>query len=60
MDDDVERAPGLGDRVAVECAIVGEADARHEGRLRIKEDSPEGQAIVAAEKSGLVISVVET
>jgi ATPase len=47
-------------RVEVEGAIVGEAVASKEGRLRFKADSPEGQAIVAAEKSGLDISVVET
>ncbi|MEA3166237.1 MAG: hypothetical protein QOJ26_1106, partial [Thermoplasmata archaeon] len=47
-------------RVEVEGAIVGEAVASNEGRLRFKADSPEGQAIVAAEKSGLDISVVET
>lgn len=46
-------------RVEVEGAIVGEAVASKEGRLRFKADSPEGQAIVAAEKSGLDISVVE-
>ena len=47
-------------RVEVEGAIVGEAVASKEGRLRFEADSPEGQAIVAAEKSGLEISVVET
>jgi ATPase len=47
-------------RVEVEGAIVGEAIASKEGRLRFKADSPEGQAIVAADKSGLDISVVET
>lgn len=47
-------------RVEVEGAIVGEAVASKEGRLRFKADSPEGQAIVAAEKSGLEISVVES
>lgn len=47
-------------RVEVEGAIVGEAVASKEGRLRFKADSPEGQALVAAEKSGLTISVVET
>jgi ATPase len=46
-------------RVEVEGAIVGEAVASKEGRLRFKADSPEGMAIVAAEKSGLDISVVE-
>jgi ATPase len=46
-------------RVEVEGATVGEAVASKEGRLRFKADSPEGQAIVAAEKSGLDISVVE-
>ena len=46
-------------RVEVEGAIVGEAVASKEGRLRFKADSPEGQAIAAAEKSGLEISVVE-
>ena len=45
-------------RVEVEGAIVGEAVASKEGRLRFKADSPEGQAIAAAEKSGLDISVV--
>lgn len=47
-------------RVECEGAIIGEAIASKEGRLRFKADSPEGQAIVAAEKSGLDISVVET
>jgi ATPase len=46
-------------QVEVEGAIIGEAVASKEGRLRFKADSPEGQAIVAAEKSGLEISVVE-
>jgi predicted PilT family ATPase len=46
-------------RVEVEGAIVGEAVASKEGRLRFKADSPEGQAIAAAEKSGLEISVVQ-
>jgi ATPase len=46
-------------RVEVEGAVVGEAVASKEGRLRFKADSPEGQAIAAAEKSGLDISVVE-
>jgi ATPase len=51
--------PGMY-RVEVEGAIVGEAVASKEGRLRFKADSPEGQALVAADKSGLEISVVET
>lgn len=46
-------------RVEVEGAVVGEAVASKEGRLRFKADSPEGQALVAADKSGLAISVVE-
>lgn len=46
-------------RVEVEGAVIGEAIASKEGRLRFKADSAEGQAVVAAEKSGLDISVVE-
>jgi ATPase len=45
-------------RVEVEGAIVGEAVASKEGRLRFKAESPEGQALIAADKSGLEISVV--
>lgn len=43
-------------KVEVEGAIVGEATASKEGRLRFKADSPEGQALVEADKKGLIIS----
>ncbi len=43
-------------QVEVEGAIVGEATASKEGRLRFKADSPEGMALVEADKKGLIIS----
>ena len=43
-------------KVEVEGAIVGEATASKEGRLRFKADSPEGMALVEADKKGLIIS----
>jgi ATPase len=46
-------------RIECEGAVIGEAVASKEGRLRFKADSPEGQAIVAAEKSGLDLTVIE-
>ncbi len=48
--------PGLY-RVEVEGAIVGEATASKEGRLRFKADSPEGRALAEADKKGLIVSV---
>jgi ATPase len=45
-------------RVEVEGAVIGEAVASKEGRLRFKTESAEGQALVEAEKRGLVIDVV--
>ncbi len=49
--------PGMY-RVEVEGAIVGEATASKDGKLRFKTDSPEGQALLLADKRGLEISVV--
>jgi len=49
--------PGIY-RVEVEGAVVGEATASKDGKLRFKTDSPEGQALLIAEKKGLEISVV--
>lgn len=45
-------------RVEVEGALVGEATASQQGRLRFKTDSPEGMALVAADKAGLEVQVV--
>lgn len=47
-------------RVEVEGAIIGEATASKEGRLRFKADSPEGMALVEADKKGLIISAEPT
>ena len=44
-------------RVEAEGAIIGEATASNEGKLRFKLDSPEGMALDAAEKRGIAISV---
>jgi ATPase len=46
-------------RVEVEGALVGEATASQQGRLRFKLDSPEGMALAQAQKAGLVINVSE-
>ncbi len=53
----VDGAEGGAYRIEVEGALVGEAVASREGRLRFKADSPEGMALVAADKKGLVVSV---
>ncbi|MES2154479.1 MAG: PINc/VapC family ATPase [bacterium] len=49
--------PGIY-RVEVEGAVVGEATASKDGKIRFKTESPEGQALLLAEKRGLEISVV--
>jgi ATPase len=46
-------------RVEVEGALVGEATASQQGRLRFKLDSPEGIALAQAHKAGLVVTVNE-
>lgn len=46
-------------RVTVEGAVVGEAVASQQGRLRFKKDSPEGMAILKAHKSGYTFDVEE-
>jgi ATPase len=46
-------------RVEVEGALVGEATASQQGRLRFKLDSPEGMALAQAHKAGLEINVSE-
>jgi ATPase len=46
-------------RVEVEGALVGEATASQQGRLRFKLDSPEGMALAQAQKAGLDITVSE-
>jgi ATPase len=43
--------------VLVEGEVIGEAVANKEGRLRFKMDTPEGQALVEAQKRGLEVSV---
>ncbi len=43
-------------RVEAEGAVIGEATASNQGRLRFKSDSPEGLALDAAERSGLQIT----
>jgi ATPase len=45
-------------RVEVEGAVVGEAVASKDGKLRFKAHSPEGQALVEADRRGLEISAV--
>ena len=47
-------------QVAVDGEVVGEAVANKEGRLRFKTDSPEGQALIEAERNGQAIDVNET
>jgi ATPase len=47
-------------RVEVEGALVGEATASQQGRLRFKLDSPEGMALAQAQKAGLIINVSES
>jgi ATPase len=47
-------------RVEVEGALVGEATASQQGRLRFKLDSAEGMALAQAQKAGLDITVSET
>jgi ATPase len=44
-------------RVEAEGALIGEATASNEGRLRFKSDSPEGMALDAAERSGVPLTV---
>ncbi|HEX2065276.1 MAG TPA: hypothetical protein VHI93_00545, partial [Candidatus Thermoplasmatota archaeon] len=46
-------------RVEVEGALVGEATASQQGRLRFKLDSPEGIALAHAQKAGLAVTVTE-
>ncbi|MFO1535083.1 MAG: ATPase, partial [Thermoplasmatota archaeon] len=46
-------------RVEVEGALVGEATASQQGRLRFKLDSPEGIALAHAQKAGLTVTVAE-
>lgn len=43
--------------VLIEDAIVGTAVASRQGKLRFKANSPEGQAIIEADRRGLAISV---
>ncbi len=45
-------------RVEAEGAVIGEATASAEGRLRFKADSPEGMALLEADKRGLVLECV--
>lgn len=47
--------PGIY-RVEVEGGVVGEATASKDGKIRFKADSPEGQALIQADKRGLQIS----
>jgi ATPase len=49
--------PGKLYRVLVEGQAVGEAVTSNEGRLRFKSNTGEGDAIIQAEKRGLVIDV---
>lgn len=44
-------------RVEVEGGVVGEGTMSKEGRLRFKADSPEGMALVEADKKGLIVNV---
>lgn len=44
-------------QVEAEGAIIGEATASNQGRLRFKLDTPEGMALDQADKRGLVLSV---
>ncbi len=50
-------AGGKSYRVEVEGAVIGEALAASNGRLRFKATSPEGQALKAAQKAGADIRV---
>lgn len=47
---------GAAYEVSVEGALIGEAVASQQGRLRFKKDSPEGIALLKADKSGLAIA----
>jgi ATPase len=49
---------GRAYRVEVEGALVGEATASQQGRLRFKLDSPEGMALSQAEKAGLAVACI--
>jgi ATPase len=46
-------------RVEAEGAVIGEATASSQGRLRFKLDTPEGMALAQAEKQGFDIQVHE-
>lgn len=45
-------------RVEAEGAIIGEATASNQGRIRFKLDTPEGMALDVADKKGLAITVL--
>jgi ATPase len=48
---------GAAYRVLAGDAVIGEATASREGRLRFKRGSPEGHALVEAERHGVALTV---
>ena len=51
--------PGQMYRVEAEGAVIGEATASRDGRLRFKASSPEGMALIEAQRRNLAVTVTE-